>query len=122
MSVHPDAQREFDEIENMSRDALQRAVAARAFADAWSACLALNLSSLTYCQPPSSCKVVLRYASVTAKRAPAVGGSVEGMAVAGDFSDSRGRRTMQVLACDVTGSGWWHGPDDPRVRAARRVP
>lgn len=47
---------------------------------------------------------------------------VLGIALAGSFYDSTRSKCRQILACDVTGSGWMLSPPDPSDRAEQRLP
>ncbi len=120
-SVHVEAERELDEIGAMGTPT-QYVLAVAAFEDARVASVSGTPSGARHVTAFSKVNVATNapytarvyYWSVTFP-------GLEARAVAGVYEDGA-QTCMDVLACDVTGNSWFHGPMDPIVRAAARIP
>lgn len=110
--IHPDAQREFDDIMNRG-NTTQKVVCAMAWTDVVLASSAGSSNKLTRGAVFSRGPV---YYAQHALRSSNLRWTT-GEAVAGARASS-GR--IEVLACDVSASPWWHGPA-PQVRAGGRL-
>ena len=113
--VHPDAEAEFDDIQNTTGlRTTQKVAAAAAWQDALTASLRNTVSGLRR-------GAVFQLGPVYVAEYPPVkslfGSGTKAAAVVA-VNTATGR--VEVLACDVAGSPWWHG-SSPEGRAGRRM-
>ncbi|MCY1286500.1 hypothetical protein D9M69_388280 [compost metagenome] len=115
--LHPESEREY-KAACTNGTTTQHVVIARALVNAITACAVKDMTGLQQCNIKNP-NGKLFLSDYSLRSGP--GSSIKGRAVAAIYQDE-GESCWDVLACDVTGSGWLLGPSAPEVRANSRVP
>lgn len=115
--IHPFAEDDRFRIKSGGASVSQRSVLQAAWNDAVDACHTRSLGGLLRGQVFTKGRMFLSVQTLYSLLLT----STVGEAVVCEYTDGTGS-CLDLLACDVKGSGWMLGPLDPQVRAAVRIP